>query len=80
MDLKAAGQLVLSGDLTLKELTTAEGSKIDIASGKVLTVKPAVGVGFVLDAEIDKGNPLDNVFNPRLPVPENRSQHMLPSK
>ena len=50
--LAAAGQLVLSGDLTLKELTTAEGSKIT-ANGKTLTVKPAAA--FVLDAGIDKG-------------------------
>ena len=51
--LAAAGQLVLSGDLTLKKLTTVDGSKIDIASGKVLTVKP--DAAFELNAEIDKG-------------------------
>ena len=43
VDLKAAGQLVLDGNLTLKELTTAGGSKIDIASGKALTVKAEIG-------------------------------------
>ena len=52
VDLKAAGHLVLSGDLTLKELTTAEGSKIT-ANGNVLTIIPTSP--FVLDAEIDKG-------------------------
>ena len=52
VDLKDKGQLVLSGDLTLKELTTAEGSKIT-ANGNVLTIIPTSP--FVLDAEIDKG-------------------------
>ena len=50
--LAAAGQLVLSGDLTLKELTTADGSKIT-ANGNVLTIIPTSP--FVLDAKIDKG-------------------------
>ena len=40
VDLKDKGQLVLGGDLTLKELTTAEGSKIT-ANGKTLTVNTA---------------------------------------
>ena len=52
VDLKAAGQLVLSGDLALKELKTVEGSKIT-ANGNVLTIIPTSP--FVLDAEIDKG-------------------------
>ena len=52
VDLKDKGHLVLSGDLTLKELKTAEGSKITV-NGKTLTVKPAAAFG--LDAEIDKG-------------------------
>ena len=50
VDLKAAGQLVLDGNLTLKELTTAGGSKIDIASGKALTVKAADDLS--LNAEV----------------------------
>ena len=52
VDLKDKGHLVLSGDLTLKELTTADGSKIT-ANGNVLTIIPTSP--FVLDAEIDKG-------------------------
>ena len=52
VDLADKGHLVLSGDLTLKELTTAEGSKIT-ANGNVLTIIPTSP--FVLDAEIDKG-------------------------
>ena len=52
VDLKAAGQLVLSGDLALKELKTVEGSKIT-ANGNVLTIIPTSP--FVLDAKIDKG-------------------------
>ena len=53
VELKDKGQLVLSGDLALKELKTALGSKINIADGKTLTVKP--DGAFTLNAEIDKG-------------------------
>ena len=52
VDLKDKGQLVLSGDLTLEELKTVNGSKIT-ANGNVLTIIPTSP--FVLDAEIDKG-------------------------
>ncbi|WP_299081088.1 hypothetical protein [uncultured Fretibacterium sp.] len=52
VDLKAAGQLVLGGNLALKELKTVEGSKIT-ANGNVLTIIPTSP--FVLDAKIDKG-------------------------
>ena len=52
VDLKDKGHLVLSGDLTLKELKTADGSRIT-ANGNVLTIIPTSP--FVLDAGIDKG-------------------------
>ena len=53
VDLKDKGQLVLNGNLTLKDLKTAGGSKIT-ANGKTLTVINPTSP-FVLDAEIDKG-------------------------
>ena len=53
VDLKDKGQLVLSGDLTLEELKTVDGSKIT-ANGKTLTVINPTSP-FVLDAGIDKG-------------------------
>ncbi|WP_299302790.1 hypothetical protein [uncultured Fretibacterium sp.] len=53
VDLKDKGRLVLSGDLTLKELKTVDGSKIT-ANGNVLTIIDPTNP-FVLDAGIDKG-------------------------
>ena len=53
VDLKDKGHLVLNGNLTLRDLKTAGGSKIT-ANGNVLTIIDPTSP-FVLDAGIDKG-------------------------